>query len=62
MSCPKGAVKWQRLSPKVGFLLLTLFTQLSQEEAKQHSAGKEDLFCISGPRPGFCWPAPGVIT
>ena len=75
MSCPKGASKWQKLTPKLVFLFLTLFTQLSEEEAKQQGAGKEDLtpddyleraivpgeiFHILGPKPWFCWPAQGL--
>lgn len=42
MSYPKGATKWQKLTPKL-VLLLNLFTQLSEQEAKQQDAGKEGM-------------------
>lgn len=42
MSCPKGTTKGQKLTPTLVLLLLNLFTQLPEEEAKPQGAGKED--------------------
>lgn len=55
MSCLKGTTKGQKLTPTLVLLLLNLFPQLPEEEAKPQGAGKKGHSLLGYVEKGHYW-------